>query len=321
MDDEARRTRRDEARRRLYRRRRLTAAGIAGLLVALLVAGGLLAFGGDGGGESEADAPPKPPSLPRGGRTILPQFRVVAYYGAPQDDELGILGIGSPRLAARRLERQAKPYARPGRPVLPAMELIAAIVTSEAGDGGDHSMRQDASTIRRYLRVARAHRMLLLLDIQPGYAPFLQEAKALERWLKEPDVGLALDPEWSMKPPLLPAQEIGSTDAATVNDVSRYLSNIVRRNDLPQKLLVVHRFTGDMIQNEDQLEQNPGVALVVNVDGFGDQPNKISKYREFTRDLHRDFNGFKLFYHEDLNLMSPKRVLRLRPKPDLVVYE
>ena len=171
------------------RRRRLVAAGIAGLVIALLVAGGMLAFGGDGGGDSEAEAPPKPPSLPRGGRTILPDFRVVAYYGAPQDDELGILGIGPPRLAARRLERQAKPYARPRRPVLPAMELIAAIVTSEAGDGGDHSMRQDDSTIRRYLRVARAHRMLLLLDIQPGYAPFLQEAKALERWLKEPDVG------------------------------------------------------------------------------------------------------------------------------------
>ena len=321
MEDEARLRRREEARRRLYRRRRLIAAGAAGLVVALLVAGGLLAFGGNGGGESEADAPPKPPSLPRGGRSILPHFRVVAYYGAPQDDELGILGIGPPRLAARRLERQAKPYARPGRPVLPAMELIAAIVTSEAGDGGDHSMRQDDSTIRRYLRVARAHRMLLLLDIQPGYAPFLQEAKALERWLKEPDVGLALDPEWSMKPPVLPAQQIGSTDAATVNGVSRYLSNLVRRNDLPQKLLVVHRFTGDMIQNEDQLEKNPGVALVVNVDGFGDQPNKISKYRQFTRDLRRPFNGFKLFYHEDLNLMSPKQVLRLRPKPDLVVYE
>jgi hypothetical protein len=205
--------------------------------------------------------------------------------------------------------------------VLPAFELIAAIVTSEAGDGGDHSMRQDEATIARYLRVARAHRMLLLLDIQPGYAPFLQEAEALERWLKEPDVGLALDPEWSMKPPLLPGQEIGSTDAATVNEVSRYLSGLVRRYDLPQKLLVVHRFTRDMIQAEDQLERNPGVALVVNVDGFGDQPNKISKYHEFTRDLRRRFNGFKVFYHEDLNLMSPKRVLRLQPQPDLVVYE
>jgi hypothetical protein len=76
-----------------------------------------------------------------------------------------------------------------------------------------------------------------------------------------------------------------------------------------------------MIDNEDQLERDPGVALVVNVDGFGDQPNKISKYREFTRDLRRRYNGFKLFYHEDLNLMSPKQVLRLRPEPDLVVYE
>jgi hypothetical protein len=305
----------------MYRRRRLTAAGIAGVVVVVLVGGGLLAFGGDGGGQPEARPEPGPPALPRGGRAILPDFRVVAYYGAPQDDELGILGIGSPRKAARRLERQAKPYARRGRPVLPAFELIAAIVTSEPGDGGDHSMRQDDSTIRRYLRVARAHRMLLLLDIQPGYAPFLQEAKALERWLREPDVGLALDPEWSMKPPLLPAQKIGSTDAATVNEVSRYLAGIVRRNDLPQKLLVVHRFTADMIENEHELERNPGVALVVNVDGFGDRPNKISKYREFTSDLRRRFNGLKLFYNEDLNLLKPHQVLQLRPQPDLVVYE
>jgi hypothetical protein len=321
MDDDARRLRREEIRRRMYRRRRFTAAGVVGVVALLLVGGALLAFGGDGDGQTEAKSEPRPAALPRGGRTILPDFRVVAYYGAPQDDELGILGIGSPRTAARRLERQAKRYSRRGRPVLPAFELIAAIVTSEPGDGGDHSMRQDDSTIRRYLRVARAHRMLLVLDIQPGYAPFLQEAKALERWLREPDVGLALDPEWSMKPPLLPAQEIGSTDAATVNEVSRYLSGIVRRHDLPQKLLVVHRFTADMIENEHDLERNPGVALVVNVDGFGDQPNKISKYREFTRDLRRRFNGFKLFYNEDLNLMEPPQVLQLRPQPDLVVYE
>jgi hypothetical protein len=321
MDDDAGRRRRADERRRMYRRRRLVAAGIAGLFALLLVVGTLLAFGGDGGDEPDARAEAKRAALPRGGRAILPDYRVVAYYGAPQDDELGILGIGSPRRAARSLERQARPYARRGRPVLPAFELIAAIVTSEAGDGGDPTMRQDDSTIRRYLRVARAHRMLLLLDIQPGYAPFLQEAKAFERWLKEPDVGLALDPEWSLEPPTLPAQEIGSTDAATVNEVSRYLSDIVQRNHLPQKLLVVHRFTGDMIQGEHELERDPGVALVVNVDGFGDQPNKISKYREFTRDLRRRFNGFKLFYHEDQNLMSPNQVLRLRPQPDLVVYE
>jgi len=321
MDEEARRLRRQEARRRVYRRRRLVAGGAAGAVVLLLVGAGLLLGAGGGDDEPEASADQRPAQLPRGGRTILPDKRVVAYYGAPQDRELGALGIGSPAQAARKLERQARPYKQRGRPVLPAFELIAAIVTSEAGDGGDHSIRQEPATIRRYLRAARAHRMLLLLDIQPGYAPFLQEAEALEEFLKEPDVSLALDPEWSMDPPQLPGQEIGSTDAATINEVSRYLSRIVRRYHLPQKLLVVHRFTGDMIEAEHDLERHPGVGLVVNVDGFGDRPNKISKYNEFTNDLQRRFNGFKLFYEEDVNLMQPKNVLRLRPQPDLVVYE
>jgi hypothetical protein len=320
MDQEALRRRRADARRRVYRRRRLVAGGAAGFVALLVLAIGLLIAGGGEDGP-EASPEPRPAELPRGGRTILPGKRVVAFYGAPQDRELGVLGIGTPRLAAEKLERQARPYARPGRPVLPAFELIAAIVTSEAGDGGDHSMRQEPATIRRYLRAARAHKMLTLLDIQPGYAPFLQEAQALEQFLKEPDVSLALDPEWSMDPPQLPGREIGSTDAVTINEVSRYLSAIVRRYDLPQKLLVVHRFTGDMIQAEHDLERRPGVALVVNVDGFGDQPNKISKYHEFTQDLRRRFNGFKLFYEEDVNLMKPKQVLRLNPQPDLVVYE
>ena len=321
MDQEVLRSRRSEARRRVYRQRRLLAAGAAGLLAVLLLAAGMLAGAGGGDDEPEANPEPRRAELPRGGRTILPGKRVVAFYGAPQDRELGVLGIGSPRRAARSLERQARPYARRGRPVLPAFELIASIVTSEAGDGGDHSMRQDPSTIRRYLRAARAHDMLLLLDIQPGYVPFLQEAQALQEFLKEPDVSLALDPEWSMKPPQLPGQEIGSTDAATINEVSRYLSGIVRTYDLPQKLLVVHRFTGDMIEREEDLESHPGVALVVNVDGFGDRPNKISKYHEFTNGVERRFNGFKLFYKEDVNLMRPKQVLRLRPQPDLIVYE
>ena len=122
-------------------------------------------------------------------------------------------------------------------------------------------------------------------------------------------------------PPDLPGQAIGSTDAATINEMSRYLSRIVRRHHLPQKLLVVHRFTEEMISSEDQLESHPGVAVVVNVDGFGDRPNKVSKYGQLTSPPPTAFNGFKLFYEEDLNLMKPNQVLRLRPQPDLVVYE
>ena len=321
MEREERLRRRELARRRTARQRRVVAAA-ALTVAALVVAVAALGAGGDGAGERRDTArADEPPELPRGGRSILPGHRVVAFYGAPQDPQLGVLGIGSPERAARRLERQARPYRRPGRPVLPAFELIATIAANSPGADGLYANRQPKAILDRYLRAARRHRALLLLDIQPGRSPFMREVRALRRYLEEPDVSLALDPEWSMAPGQVPGSQIGSTDAATVNEVSRYLARIVRERRLPQKLLVVHRFTRDMIQAEDDLTREPGVALVVNVDGFGDQPNKISKYREFTRDLRRRYNGFKLFYHEDLNLMKPRQVLRLRPQPDLVVYE
>jgi hypothetical protein len=321
VDQEARLRRREQARRRIRRRRRLALGGLVALVGLALAGLVLLLSGGDG--ESRArGAETAPPELPGGGRRILPDRRVVAYYGAPQDPELGALGAGRPASVARRLRGQARPYARGGRPVLPAFELISTVVQSDAGDDGDYGMRQSARTIRRYLRAARREGMLLILDIQPGRAPFMREVRALEHFLAQPDVSLALDPEWSMAPGELPGQQIGSTDAATVNEVSAYVSRIVRRHRLPQKLLVVHRFTQDMIENEAALRRHPGVALVVNVDGFGDRPNKISKYRAFTRGRRRGAHyGFKLFYEEDTDLMRPRHVLRLRPAPDLIVYE
>ena len=322
MNRDDRRRRREIARRRIRRQRRLTGATAALVLAVGGVALGYEIAGSDDSNGSEGlagrgDAE----ELPRGGRRIFPRFRVVAFYGAPQDDELGALGVGSPREAGRRLARQARPYRRGGRPVLPAFELIATVVHAAAGDDGDYSQRQSGRTVSRYLRAARAQRALLILDLQPGRAPFMREVRAFRRFLEQPDVSLALDPEWSMAPGEVPGQTIGSTDAATVNRVSRYLSRIVRDRGLPQKLLVVHRFTREMIRDEQRLERHPGVALTVNVDGFGDRPNKISKYREFTRPWGDRHHGFKLFYEEDTNLMRPRDVLRLRPRPELVVYE
>lgn len=324
MDSVTRKDRREQSRRRLRRQRRLAAAGGVIVLGLAAAAGILLVTGGgsdDGGREATEATSAKPLELPRGGREILPRSRVVAYYGDPRDPELGVLGIGSPDKEARRLARQARGYARPGRPVLPALELIVTLATAEEGEDGDHSVHEETATTQRYLRAARSHHMLLILDIQPGYASFIDEVRRLEPFLKQPDVSLALDPEWSLTPPALPGQEIGTTDAATVNEVSRYLSGLVRRYDLPQKLLVVHRFTDEEIEAEDRLERDPGVALVLDVDGFGEPPNKVSKYKQLAH--HRDgaFNGFKLFYKQDPNLMSPDEVLRLRPQPDFIVYQ
>jgi hypothetical protein len=311
----------------VYRRRRATALGVLASLLILLVATAR-SCGGDGGtqevaikSQANAAAPPPPPQLPRGGQRIFPDFRVVAFYGAPQSIQLGALGIGPPSQAARRLRRVARGYARKTRPVLPAFELISTIAAAAPGDDGLHRMHQPDAVIDRYLQAARKTKALLVLDIQPGRGDFMSEAIRLERWLREPDVGIALDPEWHVGPDEIPGQVIGSVTADEVNLVSAYVSKFVEDHNLPEKLFVVHQFTSGMIENKDRVVRRPGLAVTMNVDGFGDPANKVSKYDQFTSELARFHDGFKLFYEEDTNLMQPRQVLALGPPPDLVVYE
>jgi hypothetical protein len=309
----------------VYRRRRATA--LAGLAVAVfLVMLAVRACGGEPAATSEsaplrAAAAPAPAELPRGGRRIFPHYRVVAFYGAPQSPRLGTLGIGTPRQAAARLRHVAHGYAKKTRPVLPALELISTIAAEHPGDDGMYRIHQPDAVIASYLRAARRLKALLVLDIQPGRGDFLSEAQRLERWLREPDVGIALDPEWHVGPGEIPGQTIGSVTAPEVNDVATFVSEIVRRHDLPEKLFVVHQFTAGMIKEKPAVLPLPGLAVTMNVDGFGDRPNKIAKYDQFTSEVTRFNDGFKLFYEEDTNLMGPGEVLALGPPPDLVVYE
>ena len=272
------------------------------------------------GRPAAAPAPP-PPELPRGGRRLFPDFRVVAFYGAPQAEELGALGIGTPRSAGAKLVRQARAYAKKTRPALPAFELISTIVTAAPGADGKYRSRQEARVIRRYLRAARRIKALLILDLQPGRATFPEEFERVRRWMREPDVGLALDPEWRMEAGQVPGQQIGSVSAAEVNQVSRSLAAVVRKYRLPEKLLLIHQFTDDMIRDKGSLQRRPGLAITINVDGFGDRANKLSKWRSFTSEAVRFHDGYKLFYKEDTDLMQPRDVLRMQPRPDLVVYE
>jgi hypothetical protein len=200
------------------------------------------------------------------------------------------------------------------------MELIAVVAAGAAGEGGRYNLRQPDSVIRRYLKAARKAKALLLLDIQPGRSDFFTETTRLRKWLKQPDVGLALDPEWRMAAGQVPGQVIGRVGAREVNATTAWLAQLVKRYDLPQKLLLVHQFTDDMVP-ETQLKRPDGLAYVLNVDGFGTQSLKVAKYHNFVRQAPQFRRGFKLFYQEDVKTMSPRQVMRLMPRPDVVVYE
>lgn len=322
LSDDERRVRREAMQRTIRRRRAVALAALAGVVgvVGVLAAGG----GGDEGSDSgaaTAATPTPPPELPGGGRTIFPEHRVVAYYGAPQDDELGILGIGTPEQAVAKLEREAARYETERRPVMLALELISTIVTAAPGEDGLYRMHQPDRVIRRYLRAAREAGALLILDIQPGHADFFAEAVRLRKWLEQPDVGIALDPEWRMRNGEVPGTVIGSVESREVNATSAYVAQIVEENDLPEKLFLVHQFTSGMIENKELVKPREGLAMTFNVDGFGDQSNKLSKWDLFTKQKPHLNDGYKLFYKEDVNLMTPREVLRMRPSPDLVVYE
>jgi len=310
----------------VFLRRRLVAIGVV-LAVVLGVAAAAGAFSGEEpepgerrSSSSAQEPAAAPPELPRGGRAIFPKHRVVGFYGAPQARALGVLGIGSPDTAARKLIRQAKPYQRRRRPVLPALELITVIANADAGEDGKYRSRQANKVIRRYLRAARRHKMLLVLDVQPGQSDFFTETSRLERWLREPDVGLAIDPEWRMQPGQVPGTVIGSVAPREVNATSAWLAQLVQKHNLPQKLFIVHQFTDDMVDDK-RLKRRSELAMVLNADGFGTPAAKISKYKAFTRASSYFQQGFKLFYEEDVGLMSPRRVMRLRPQPDVVMYE
>lgn len=150
--------------------------------------------------------------------------RIVAYYGAPGSGALGVLGESSPDGIWPRLRDAAKTYAAGSKPAVPAYEVISSVANATPGPDGTYRSRLAPAQIKPYITAARKHHALVVLDIQPGTANFLSEAKALSRWLAYPEVGLALDPEWHMKPGETPGQTIGSVTSSEVNQVSSWLS-------------------------------------------------------------------------------------------------
>ncbi len=140
------------------------------------------------------------------------------------------------------------------------LEVITTIVQSGPGADGKYRSRLSDKNIGVYLAAARKRKALLLLNIQPGRSEFLTEAKAYERWLREPDVGVALDPEWAMDPGQRPGRAYGHTTGAELNQTAAYLADLVRRHDLPEKVMVYHQVAASVVRKESGLKAHPGVV-------------------------------------------------------------
>ena len=124
-----------------------------------------------------------------------------------------------------------------------------------------------------------------------------------------------------------PGAAYGHTTGAELDRTARYLSGLVRRHDLPEKVMVYHQVAASVVRRESGLKAHPGVAAIKSVDGLGPPGPKINTYRVVNRTTPEHVHpGFKLFLTEDRRgkkgrLMTPREVLALHPRPAYIMYE
>ncbi|WP_338702856.1 hypothetical protein V2W30_36350 [Streptomyces sp. Q6] len=263
--------------------------------------------------------------LPRGGRRVFPEHRLVGYCGLPGAAALGRLGTGDLDDRVAEIERRGRAYAD-GRQVLPVLELLAVVANSAPGPDGAYRSRTPDATVRAFHEAARRHRALLLLNIQPGRASALDEVRALEPWLVHPDVGIALDPEWEMGPGEKPGDTYGHTSGAELTRIAARLAALVERHDLPEKVFVHHQVAESVVRDGQRITAPAGVAMVKSADGIGTPRLKRQTWERLVDPMPRGLHtGFKLFFEEDARdggrLMTPDEVLGLTPRPSYVMYE
>ena len=259
---------------------------------------------------------------------ILPGKRIVAYYGNPRSTKMGALGEYPKDEMLRRLKVEVAKWekADPSLPVQPALHLVAVVAQGEPGKSGKYRMIHPDDLVNEVHGWAKEVNGILFVDIQTGHSDIRDILPRFEWILKNPDVHLGMDPEFNLiKSGKIPCKKIGTYDAADVNYAAGFLRDLVKKYNLPPKVLIVHRFTRDMVTNARKIQPSPEVQIVMNMDGWGAPWLKRDSYRDYIISEPVQYTGFKLFYHNDTKkgdpLMTPQDLLRLNPKPIYIQYQ
>jgi hypothetical protein len=267
---------------------------------------------------------PKPYEFPAGGRELFPKYRLVALYGLPTYPVLGVLGAQDLPASIARVKQLAATYQPLSKETIyPAFEMIATVASAEPTDNGDYSRETDVATLLPWVQAAREAGVYVVLDLQPGHADFLSQAKMYESLLKEPNVGLALDPEWRLGPGQRHLINIGSVSIDEVNQTAAWLAALTAQNKLPQKLFLLHEFRLDMISNRDLLNVNhPQLAYAIQMDGQGTQQVKRDTWHSVTAAPPANtYFGWKNFYQKDSPMLTPDATMAITPTPAYISYQ
>ncbi len=260
---------------------------------------------------------------------ILPFNRIVAYYGNFYSTKMGVLGEYPEATVIQKLSKEVERWtlADPGTPAIPAIHYIVTTAQGSPGGDGLYRLRMPSDQIKKAIALADKMHGLVFLDIQVGLSNLQAEVPVLKEYLKLPNVHLGVDPEFSMKKSgKKPGTVIGTTDASEINFAINYLAQIVKENNLPPKILVVHRFTDPMVTNAAAIKPMPEVQVVMDMDGWGSTARKKKAYIDVVYDEPVQFTGLKLFYKNDIKppstgMLSIAEILKFKPIPVYIQYQ
>lgn len=277
---------------------------------------------GDTTGRWPASAPfPLPGS-------IFPFNRIVAFYGNLYSKRMGILGELPKDSMLKKLKYEISKWkaADSSLPVIPALHYIAVTAQGAPGKDGLHRMRMPFAQIDTIISWAKEINALVFLDIQVGHSFVKDEVPVLEKYLKMPQVHLGIDPEFSLKNGEIPGSKIGTFNPDDINAAIDFLADLVKKNNLPPKVLIVHRFTQGMITNYQQIKKVPEVQIVMDMDGWGDRILKRSTYLLYIYKEPVQYTGFKLFYKNDIKkgdhtMYTPEELVKFIPNPLYIQYQ
>jgi len=257
-------------------------------------------------------------------RLASQRAQIVAFYGHPGVRAMGVLGHGTPADTAAEIAEWTERYDRLNGPrgAVGAFHLITGVAQANPTSDGTWLYRLPHDRIAEYVEAAREHGMLLFIDNQIGWSDPLAEVKRLEPFLREPFVHMALDPEFATQPlGVRPGRAIGGITGSQVDEVLRYLSELVESERLPTKILMVHQFAERMLHDRDAIGKYPGVELSIDMDGIGSPGAKRYGYELFAITEPSQRPAFKLFFTQDDPLISPEEVLAMDPVPDVIIYQ
>lgn len=312
--------------------------GVLAALALLIATGGVAMAARAGGDRGPAfrivalnpsaptrDAPPLTPApTPKPPHSLFDQYQVVAYYGNPYSETMGILGEYQGDELVRRVKAQAARYQElnPDKTVIPALHLVYAVAQARPGADGSYLTHMPDEMVDSLIELTRANHMLLFIDLQNGRADPVAEAARVQHWLRNEHVHLAVDPEFTFAPGETPQEDIGQIDGATINQIQDLMqATAVDAGTTTNKILVVHQFRPDMITNKAAIVPRQRVDVVIDVDGWGPPPGKLSKYDAHVTREPVQYAGIKLFYRWDKPMLSEAEVQGLIPRPNYIVYQ